>query len=168
MIDRGALVVARIEGETYRGVHRLALDAQPFTGKRGRELGQRYRDAIVAGDGVIEDLDEAIALCEAATKIGVEKLEVLVFEVPQEPAPRAGSLPIAAPQPAEGLVLLGWDAIEMLEPFWSPVAAGKCEAARNEHGLMPDRAAADAFVSGWNRAHADEDPVVAVRVWVLS
>jgi hypothetical protein len=168
MIDRGALVLEMPQGGAYRGVNRPALDAQKFTGRKGRDLAQRYRDAIVAGDGVLEDLDDAIELRAAAEHIGVTGLEVIVFEVPQEPMPRPGALPIATNPPAEGLLLLGWDVIEVLEPFWSPLASPDAGRAVNDHALFPDRTSADAFARTWNEAHADDEPVVAVRIWAMS
>jgi hypothetical protein len=165
MIDRGALVLARDPTRPYRGVNRPGLDAQAFTGRKGRDLAQRYRDAVIAGEGVLEDLDDAIELRDAAARLGLNTLEVIVFEVPQEPAPRTGGLAIAVNPPAEGLVLLGWDAIEMLEPFWSPLAHAATEVPRNPHGLIAERADAEQFVRSWNERHADDDPVVAVRIW---
>jgi hypothetical protein len=164
MIDRGALVVTRPTGAVYRGVHRASLDATHFTGRKGKELAARYREAIVAGEGVLEDLDEAIELRNAAEKIGIVGLEVIVFEVPQEPPPPPRGLPIAPVQPAEGLVLLGWDVIEVIEPFWSPLTQ-PAGTAVNEHGLLADRATADGYARTWNAAHTDDDPLVAVRVW---
>lgn len=164
MIDRGALVVTRPAGAVYRGVHRASLDAAHFTGRKGKELAARYREWIVAGEGVLEDLDEAIELRDAAEKIGVTGLEVIVFEVPQEPPPPPRGLPIAPVPPAEGLILLGWDVIEVIEPFWSPLAQ-PAATDLNEHRLFTDRASADAFAQNWNATHADEDPLVPVRVW---
>ena len=115
MIDRGALVLGPSPvAASYRGVHRPPLDAQAFTGRRGRELARRYADAVVAGDGVIEDLDDAITLRGEATAMGIAGLDVVVFELPQEPAPRPGAVPIAFEPPAEGLRLLGYDVIESL------------------------------------------------------
>jgi hypothetical protein len=168
MIDRGALVLAPYPDGAYRGVHRAPLDAQHFTGRRGRDLAERYRDAIVAGDGVIEDLDEAIDLLAAGSKIGLEGLEVIVFEIPQEPAPAPRALPIAPTPPAEGLELLGYDVIEPLEPYWSPLATATPPCPVNEHGLMVRRAEADAFVQQYNARPETEDPLVAVRVWRLA
>ena len=168
MIDRGALVLARAAEPSYRGVHRSALDSAAFTGRKGKDLAARYRDGVVAGEGVLEDLDEAIALRDVADKIGVTGLEVIVFEVPQEPMPVARGLPLAPVPPAEELILLGWDVIEVIEPFWSPLAQPSEEApAVNAHGLLADRATADAYARAWNAAHADEEPLVAVRVWAM-
>lgn len=170
MIDRGALVVATpTGGSPYRGVNRPPLDGQRFTGRTGKELAQRYRSVIVAGEGVIEDLDEAIALRMAAVKIGVT-VEVIVFELPQEPRPREGALPVASTPPAEGLELLGYDTIEPLEPFWSPlaVATGSMGNARtNEHGLFGGRAEADAFRTIWSKTHPNDEALEAVRVWAV-
>ena len=69
MIDRGALVLA-LQG-TYRGLHRTPLDGMTFTGRKGRSLAERYTRAVIAGDGVLEDLDEAIALRDQARKLGL-------------------------------------------------------------------------------------------------
>src|SRR4051794_16033813 len=115
MLDRGALVLERAEGRAYRGVHRRPLDAMPFTGRKGKTLARRYADAIVAGDGVLEDLDEALSMRDAAEAMGLHGLEVIVFEVPQEPLPGPRALPVAPTPPAEGLVLLGYDVIELIE-----------------------------------------------------
>jgi hypothetical protein len=167
MIDRGALVLAPFAGAPYRGVYRPPLDAQHFTGRRGRDLARRYREALVAGEGVIEDLDEAVALRDAATRIGIVGLEVVVFEIPQEPAPSARALPIAPLPPAEGLVLLGYDVIEPIEPFWSPLATASPPCPVNEHGLIARRADAEAFAQRENERGASEDVLVAVRVWAL-
>ncbi len=168
MIDRGALVVAiPTGGSTYRGVNRPPLDGQTFTGRRGKDLAQRYRDGLVAGEGVIEDLDEAIAVRDAAVKIGIA-VEVIVFELPQEPRPKAGSLPIAPTPPVEGLAFLGYDAIEPLEPYWSPlaVATGSMGASHtNEHGLFVGRAEADSFKLTWSKTHPNDDALEVVRVW---
>src|SRR5690242_153348 len=100
MIDRGALVLGRLGTAPYRGVHRPALDAQQFTGRKGKELARRYAEVVVSGEGVIEDLDDAFSLLASAEKIGITGLEVIVFEVPQEPLPTGRSLPVAPVPPA--------------------------------------------------------------------
>lgn len=165
MIDRGALVLART-GAAYRGPHRPALDAQPFTGRKGKALAERYRARLTDGEGVLEDLDDAIAMRDECARIGAGELEVLVFEVPQEPAPTGRSLPIAPTPPAEGLAMLGYDVIELLEPYWSPLA-GYAPDEGNEFGLYRTRAEADAHASTHNAREDLEDPLVTVRVWLL-
>lgn len=167
MIDRGALVLSRGAGR-YRGVYRPALDARRFTGRRGKDLVRRYRQAIVAGEGVIEDLDEAIALVREAAKLGVTDLEVVVFEVPQEPPPARGALPIVPTPPAEGLVLLGYDVIELMEPFWSPLAQEQPLPGLNAAGLFATRADAEAFAQAYNASPEHEEDLSPVRVWALA
>lgn len=163
MIDRGALIVARVEG-AYRGVHRPSLDAVCPAGKAGAGLKRRYVDAVVAGDGVLEDLDEAAELLDAARAIRLGDVDLVVFEVPQEPA-AAGALPVASPPPAEGLALLGWDVFEPLEPWWSAISKGREGCALNAHGLFDRRADAERLAAALNTDDA-EDHVVVGRVWL--
>lgn len=165
MIDRGALILALADDRRYRGLHRKPFDALTFTGRRGRELGQRYAAAIVAGEGVVEDLDEALALRAAAEKIGIHDLDVIVFEVPQEPKPAPRALPIAPAPPADGLEFMGYDVVEAIEPYFSPLATPDERTGSNAHGLIATREDAEVFAESLN-ATAREDPFVAVRVWL--
>lgn len=162
MIDRGALILA--PKGSYRGLYRPTLDGLGLTGKARRRLVERYTAAVVAGDGVLEDLDEALALCAEARRMGVEGVEVIVLEVPQEPfAP--GRLDVVAVPPAAELTLLGWDVVEGLEPYHSPLAADPPPAGVNEHGLLPSRRDAEALAARLNDANPDDEPFVATRVW---
>lgn len=164
MIDRGALVLARENLGSYRGVHRPALDAIAHE-KRFKKLRERYRKAILKGDSVIDDLDEALALAALAHQGGLE-VDVVVFEVPQEPKPTKGALPIAPTPPAEDLDFVGWDVIELLEPWCSVLVQRGTQLARNEYGLIARRADAEAIADEHNARPDTEDPVRAVRVWL--
>lgn len=162
MIDRGALVLAPLEGSSYKGLRRPPLDGLAFTGRKGKELARRYVDAVVVGDGVLEDLDEAIALRDAARQMGFE-VDAVVFAVPQTPwSPRA--LPVVEEAPADDLDPLGWDVIEPLEPWDSPLASAP-PAGVNEHGLLRDRAEAEALAARLNAEAPGDEPYVAARVW---
>lgn len=165
MIDRGALVRAPVEGSPYRGPHRPPLDAMRFTGRKGKELAREYQEAVGAAGGVLEDLDDAIAFTQRAQQMGFLQLEVIVFEVPQEPAPRAGTLPVAPTPPAEGLELLGWDVIELLEPWWSPLSKKDHTAATNSYGLFSTRKEAEDFCTEYNSKKPD-DELHTIRVWL--
>lgn len=153
MIDRGALVLARAQPGAYRGVQREALDASAAVPEPVRA---RYREGLLDGESVLEDLDEALALC-AESGGG---FEVVIFEVPQEPG---GLLALAPEAPAEGLALLGYDVVELLEPWWSAVRAGKAEGARNEHGLLARRAEAEREAQ--RLSEGEDEALHAVRVW---
>lgn len=161
MIDRGALVLSRVP--TYQGLHRPALDAVTPRNKRGHALARRYADAVVEGEGVLEDLDEALEMRNQGRAMGLD-VDVVVFEVPQRPA-APGGLPVVAEPPAEGLRLVGWDAVEALEPWWSPFSSGGGDVARNAAGLLDDRTQCERFVAAHNAAAPDE-PLVAVRIWI--
>lgn len=171
MIDRGALVLATgLEG-AYRGVCRPALDAWTWRHKgKGRLLSDRYRDHVLDGEGVIEDLDEALSLREEALRLGHPGVDVIVFEVPNGPwVP--GALPVATDPPAEGLVLLGWDAFELMEPWWSPLGKGADDvdrAALNTNGLFPGRGAAEEYIARYTARCPDEEPLVAARIWLVA
>jgi hypothetical protein len=164
MIDRGALILARDARHAYRGVHRPALDAVALGG-RARALRERYRAALLEGDSVLDDLDLALSLAADARRAGVA-VDVLVFEVPQEPAPARGSLPIAPTPPSDELILLGHDVIELLEPWCSVLVLRGTSRERNEHGLLSRRAEAEALADEHNAREDTEDPVRAVRVWL--
>ena len=72
---------------------------------------------------------------------------------------------MVSPAPAEGLTLLGWDVLEPIEPFWSPLAAEELHAAGlNAHGLFDTRAAAESFAAAgtWDV----DEPLVAARIWL--
>lgn len=164
MIDRGALVLSRAPNERYRGAHRTPLDGMQFTGRKGRDLGRRYASAVVAGDGVLEDLDEAIAFMHEARELGLGALEVIVFEVPQTPFVRH-SLPVIEAPPAEDLALLGWDVIEPIEPYFSPLSSGDAGQKPNDYGLLATRAEAEALAASLNRESPGDEDYVAARVW---
>ena len=164
MIDRGALVLARDDKHSYRGVHRPSLDAVA-SHKRFARLRQRYRDALMEGDSVIDDLDEALAIA-ADARAAALSVDVIVFEVPQEPMPSKGALPIAPSPPADELDFVGWDVIELLEPWCSVLVLRGAAVARNEHGLIARRADAEAIADEHNGREDTEDPVRAVRVWL--
>lgn len=165
MIDRGALVVLTREGAAYRGAHRTPLDGAQFTGRKGKALGRRYTDAVIAGNGVLEDLDEAIELCREARSIGIA-CEVIVFEVPQT-AYVPGALPVVDAPPAEGLSLLGWDVIEPIEPWDSPLTkSAELPAGLNANGLFATRREAESFAASANASEASDEPRVAARVWL--
>ncbi|MBI5514359.1 MAG: hypothetical protein HY909_11360 [Deltaproteobacteria bacterium] len=160
-VDRGALILCRDPTREYRGTHRTPLDGVAFRGRRGRDLGRRYAEALVDGEGVLQDLDQALALCAEATALGIPSLEVIVFEVPQRPA---GPLAVLEPPPAEGLELLGWDVFEPLEPWWSPLSSGAVEGL-NACGLFARREDAEALARRLNDDGATDEPAEAVRVW---
>ncbi len=164
MIDRGALVLARDANTSYRGVHRPALDAIA-TAKRFSKLRERYRDALLRGDSVIEDLDEALAFARDA-RAGSLSVDVIVFEVPQDPAPAKGALPIAPSAPADDLDFVGWDVIELLEPWCSTLVLRGTTLERNAHGLLARRADAEQLSAEHNARPDTEDPTRAVRVWL--
>ena len=82
MIDRGALVLAHAESQRYRGARRASLDGMSLRGSGSGALKARYREAVVAGEGVVEDLDEAIDMADHARRLGAT-VDVVVFEVPQ-------------------------------------------------------------------------------------
>lgn len=169
MIDRGALVVEAVLEGAYRGVCRPALDAWRWRKGKGRLLSERYRDSVVDGEGVIEDLDEAMALRDEAIKLGHPGVDVVVFEVPGGPwVP--GSLPVAADPPADGLTLLGWDVFELMEPWWSPLGKGADDVDRsqlNANGLFPGRGAAEEYIARYSLKHPDEEPLAAARIWLV-
>ncbi|MBL8681283.1 MAG: hypothetical protein JNK05_19045 [Myxococcales bacterium] len=164
MIDRGALVLAVEPAHTYRGVHRPALDAVA-TAKRFSALRARYREALLNGDSVIDDLDVAHSLANEARAAGLA-VEVVVFEVPQEPAPQKGVLPIAPSPPADELALAGYDVIELLEPWCSALVLRGTTLERNARGLLSRRADAEVLAAEHNAREDTEDPVRAVRVWL--
>lgn len=163
MIDRGALLLRRGDGG-YRGPWRPPLDAV----SRGappalRRVVDDYRAALLLGDGVLEDLDEAVALRDRARAAGATDVELVVFEAPQPAAP--GALPVASDAPAEGLAFAGWDVIEAIEPWCSTLRDATNPLPRNAFGLLDDRAAAEAIAREANAA-GPEDELVAVRVWL--
>lgn len=166
MIDRGALVLGPFAAGPYRGVHRPPLDAQNLPGPSGRDLRRAYAAAIVEGDGVIEDLDQALAFQQQAERIGMRGLDVVVFERPSEPPPGGRILPIAVVPPAEGLHLLGYDVIEPIEPYWSPLAVACPPIPVNEYGLLATRADAERWARELNEQQTYDEPLVAVRVWI--
>lgn len=164
MIDRGALVLAAPERGAYRGLRRRPLDGLAFTGRKGRDLARRYAQAVVEGEGVLEDLDEAIALRAEALKMGFRDVDVVVFAVPQTPwNPKA--LAVVEPAPAEDLEFLGWDVIEPIEPWDSPLAAESPPVPVNAFGLLDDRAGAEALAERTNATAPGDEPFVAARVW---
>ncbi len=166
MIDRGALVLARRGTGAYRGTRRTPLDGMAFTGRTGKQLGRRYTDAVVAGDGVMEDLDEALAVRDEARRLGLD-VEAVVFEVPQTPFVPAGPgrLPLVDAPPAEGLELLGWDVIEPIEPWDSPLAGLPPPVAINVHGLLSTRDEAEVLAAALNAAGGSDEPWVTARIW---
>jgi hypothetical protein len=164
LIDRGALLVQIVAEGSYRGVQRSPLDAF-VTGKQLRALREQYRAAIVDGEGVLTDLDEAVAMLSQARASGTP-VELIVFEQPQEPLASRTSLPLAIDPPAENLVLLGYDVIELIEPFCSAIAQLPGGDELNENGLLPSRSAADGLATTLNAQPDLEDPYFAVRVWL--
>jgi hypothetical protein len=164
MIDRGALILARDDRHAYRGVHRPALDAIA-TGGRVRALRERYRAALLEGDSVLDDLDLALNLASDARRAGLS-VDVVIFEVPQEPSPARGALPIAPTPPSDELILLGYDVIELLEPWCSVLVLRSTALPRNEHGLLARRADAESIANDHNAREDTEDPARAVRVWL--
>lgn len=166
MIDRGALIVERRRNGGYRGVQRAPLDAL-CPDKKQKKLRDDYRALIVEGDGVLTDLDEAIALLKQAIERKID-VELIVFEVPQEAMPTRTALPLALEPPADNLVLLGYDVIELLEPYCSQLAISPGADELNEHGLLPTRGGAEGLAKTFNAQPEIEDPLHAVRVWVYS
>jgi|LNFM01.1.fsa_nt_gb hypothetical protein len=165
MIDRGALVLAIEPAHSYRGVHRPALDAVA-SARRFASLRARYREALMSGDSVIDDLDVAQALAEEARRGGLA-VEVVVFEVPQESPPTKGALVIAPTPPADELELAGYDVIELLEPWCSVLVVRGTSLERNARGLIARRSDAEALAAEHNAREDTEDPVRAVRVWLV-
>jgi hypothetical protein len=164
MIDRGALVLAPADGSSYAGLRRTPLDGLPWTGRKGKDLARRYACRIVEGDGVLEDLDEAIALRDAARAMGFPTVDVVVFAVPQTPwSPRA--LPVLEAPPADDLEFLGWDVIEALEPWDSPLARPGHGEVVNAHGLLDDRGRAERLAARLEAETPGDAPWVAVQVW---
>lgn len=165
MIDRGALILRQGDGP-YRGTWRPALDAHPLARAPAmHDVAQAYREAIVDGEGVLDDLDLATELLRRARDAGAEDLELVIFEVPQPPPP--GALPLAVEAPAEGLRLAGWDVIELIEPFCSALRDAQEALARNEFGLIGDRSQAEALARARNDAGA-EDELYAARIWLTA
>lgn len=165
MIDRGALLLLRV-ASGYRGAWRPTLDAHPRRDEAAmRELVREYREAVVDGDGVLEDLDLALSILARAREAGVDDVELAVFEVPQPAAP--GALPLASEVPAEGLTLAGWDVIEVIEPYCSALRDATEPLSRNDFGLFTDRASADAFARARNAAEP-EDELHAARIWLTT
>lgn len=163
MIDRGALLLLPGPG-AYRGTSRPALDADAARAPAPlRAVIDAYRTAIVEGDGVLEDLDEAIALRDRARAAGLADVELVVFEVPQPPPP--GALPVAADAPSAGLRFAGWDVIEPLEPWWSRVRDAVEPLRRNAFGLLDDRAEAESLAASTTVADGDE-PLTPARIWL--
>lgn len=165
MIDRGALLLLRV-ASGYRGAWRPALDAHPRRDDPAlRGLVREYREGVVDGDGVLEDLDLALSILARAREAGVGDVELAVFEVPQPAAP--GALPLAPEAPAEGLTLAGWDVIELIEPYCSALRDATEPLPRNDFGLLADRAGADALARARNAAEP-EDEVYAARIWLAT
>lgn len=164
MIDRGALVLALYEKGSYRGVHRKPLDGLAFTGRKGKELARRYAAHLVEGDGVLDDLDDAIALRDEATRMGFRDLDVVVFAVPQTPW-NARALPLADDAPADDLEPLGWDVIEPIEPWHSPLAAASAPVAVNTFGLCETRGEAETLAARINAESPGDEAYVTARVW---
>ncbi|MFO0608162.1 MAG: hypothetical protein U0324_33665 [Polyangiales bacterium] len=164
MIDRGALVLAPTEGTPYAGLRRKPLDGLAWTGRKGKDLARSYAQRIVEGDGVLDDLDDAIALRDAARAMGFADVDVVVFAVPQTPwNPKA--LPVAEDPPAEDLEFLGWDVVEPMEPWDSPLAKAGHGEAVNARGLLADRSAAERLAARVEAETPGDEPWVAVRVW---
>jgi hypothetical protein len=168
MIDRGALILGPHPSGRYRGVHRTPLDGQRFTGRKGRALAKRYADALVAGEGVIEDLDDAMQMLAGAAKMGIEDLEVVVFEVPHEPTPTNPALALVPNAPAEGLVLLGHDVFEPIEPYASPLACEAPDCRVNDAGLIDRRADAEAYARAATARGGFDEALVVARIWGCS
>ncbi len=175
MIDRGALLLRWNPAVPYRGLHRTPLDGAPAPDARVARLYARYREALASGDGVLEDLDDALTMRLQAERAGARDVEVIVFEVPQERAQRPGALPIATAAPAAELELLGYDVCELMEPWWSCVRAGACEdggtntmqsaSSVNAHGLLESRQQAERCAAAWNARAETDEQVSAVRVY---
>jgi len=150
-------------------MRREALDGMPLRGSGSGALRTRYREAVVAGEGVVEDLDDALDMADHARRLGAA-VEVVVFEVPQFQEAGTGtvlrgSLPVVPTAPAEGLVCLGWDLVEPIEPWWSPLAtSGPVAPGLNAHGLFEGRAAAEKYAAEgiWDV----DEALVAARIWV--
>ncbi len=164
MIDRGALVLAPAPQGPYRGVHRPPLDGLAFTGRKGKDLARRYVGLVVEGEGVLEDLDDAIALRDDARKMGFTDLDVVVFVVPQVPWVPKG-LPVLEAPPADDLEPLGWDVFEPIEPWHSPLAGDAPSVPVNAFGLLEDRGAAEALAARTNDDSPGDEPYVTARVW---
>lgn len=163
MIDRGALLLLRGDGR-YRGTWRAALDVGASRAHPAlRAVMTAYREALVEGDGVLEDLDEAVALRDRARAAGATEVELVVFEVPQPPPP--GALPIAAEAPAEGLTFAGWDVIEPIEPYCSALRDAPESLHRNAFGLLDQRAEAESLARARNASGA-EDEAHPARIWL--
>lgn len=115
---------------------------------------------------MLEDLDEAVELLNGAIAIGLDAMELIVFDVPGENVSKT-SLTVVAPPPAEGLKLLGWDVFEALEPWWSLLSTppAKTEWELNENGLFGRRAEAARRAEEFN-GNGLEDPVIVGRVWL--
>jgi hypothetical protein len=124
-----------------------------------------YREALVEGEGVLEDLDEATALLAQAREAGATEAELVVFEIPQPPTP--GSLPLLSDVPAEGLTLAGWDVIEGIEPFCSALRDAPDPLRRNAFGLLELRADAESLARARNEAGV-EDELHAARIWLAT
>lgn len=164
MIDRGALVLAPSTKGAYRGVNRPPLDGLAYTGRKGKELARRYAAHIVEGDGVLEDLDDAIGMREEARRMGFTDLDVVVFVVPQTPWNPKG-LPVVEAAPADDLEALGWDVFEPLEPWCSALASETPVAGANAYGLLDDRASAETLAAKLNVEAPGDEPYVAALVW---
>lgn len=164
MIDRGALVLAPTEGSVYQGLRRRPLDGLAWTGRKGKDLARSYAQRVVEGDGVLDDLDDAIAMRDAARAMGFAGVDVVVFAVPQVPwSPRA--LPVVEEAPAEDLEFLGWDVVEPMEPWDSPLAREGHGEAVNARGLLDERGAAERLAAKVEAETPGDEPWVAVRVW---
>ncbi len=74
------------------------------------------------------------------------------------------ALPLAVEPPAEGLTLVGWDVIELIEPFCSALRDAPESLRRNDFGLLTDRPSAESLARAHN-ATAPDDEVVAARIW---
>lgn len=165
MIDRGALLLLR-DPSGYRGTWRPSLDAHPRAREPAlRRLVRGYRDAVVEGDGVLEDLDAALSLLQQSRELGLDELELIVFEAPQPSLP--GALPLATEAPAEGLRLAGWDVIELLEPYCSALRDAPNSLQRNEFGLLAERSAAEALARELN-AREPDDELHPARIWLIA
>lgn len=163
MIDRGALLLLRGDA-SYRGTWRPALDHDaPHAPAALRAVIADYREAIVEGEGVLEDLDDAVGLRDRARAAGLSRVELVVFEVPQPPPP--GALPVASEVPAEGLTFAGWDVIEPIEPWASILRDAPISLPRNAFGLLDARADAESLARAHNASGA-EDEVLAARIWL--
>jgi hypothetical protein len=164
MIDRGALLLAPREGSPYRGLRRTPLDGLAWTGRKGKELARRYAAHIVEGDGVLDDLDDAIGMRDEARAMGFADVDVVVFAVPQtEWVPKG--LPVMEEAPADDLEFLGWDVVEPIEPWDSALVKEGHGAEVNAHGLLAGRGAAETLAAKVEAATPGDEPWVAVRVW---